>query len=152
MTNLVKVHTWSFATGIDGYVVNQNVELKGVCDAIRVTSRQSSSTPGIKRNIAVQANTNYILSVKGYASRKNAFLWAMDTITRQRLINCYKYLSCTMDWVSYKFNTGNCTSIDFGVLFTTPKIGDFMVLAEFEIVRCDVDCCATATTTSQLCN
>lgn len=152
MTNLVKVHTWSFASGVDGYISNQDVEMKTVCDALRVTSRQSSSTPGIKRNISVRPNTDYILSVKGYSNRTNAFIWAMDTHTRQRLIPCYKYLGCNMNWLSVKFNTGNSTNIDFGVLFTSPKIGDYMILAEFEIVRCDPDCCVAATQSSQSCH
>tara|TARA_B100000035_G_scaffold254122_1_gene223609 strand:+ start:33 stop:545 length:513 start_codon:yes stop_codon:yes gene_type:complete len=137
MKNLTKVHTWCFASGLDGYVSNQSVEMLQVCDAVRVTSKQSSSTPGIKRNLSVQANTDYILSVKGYSNRVNAFIWVMNKHTSQRLIPCYYYLGCQPCWKSYKFNTGCATNIDFGVLFTSPKIGDFMVLSEFELVRCD---------------
>ena len=145
MKQLTKIHTWCFGSGVDGYIANQNVKLDKVCDAIRVTSRQCTSTPGIRRNINVAANTDYILSVKGYSSKKNAFLWAMDNNTKERLIKCYEYLDCTNSWKSFKFNTGNTTNIDFGVLFTSPKIGDFMVIAEFELVRCDCNCCPTTT-------
>ncbi len=148
MSNLTKVHTWSFASGLDGYISNQDVEIKGVCDAILVTSKQSISTPGIKRNFSVLPNTDYILSVKGYSNRTNAFLWAMDKNTGTRLTSCYTYLGCQMCWKSYKFNTGCATNIDFGVLFTSPKIGDYMVLAEFELVRCDNEqlyCCPANT-------
>ena len=146
MSNLTKVHTWSFASGLDGYISNQDVEIKGVCDAILVTSKQSISTPGIKRNFTVLPDTDYILSVKGYSNRTNAFLWAMDKKTGLRLTTCYTYLGCQLCWKSYRFNTGTATNIDFGVLFTSPKIGDFMVLSEFELVRCDKElqnCCPT---------
>ena len=165
MSNLTKVHTWSFASGLDGYVSNQDVEIVDVCDAVRVTSKQSISTPGIKRNLSVLPDTDYILSVKGYSNRTNAFLWAMDKKTGLRLTTCYTYLGCQMEWKSYRFNTGAATNIDFGVLFTTPKIGDFMVLAEFEVVRCDkaqIYCCpantpalknnTTTTTLNSSCN
>ena len=104
MKNLTKVHTWCFASGLDGYVSNQSVEMLQVCDAVRVTSKQSSSTPGIKRNLSVQANTDYILSVKGYSNRVNAFIWVMNKHTSQRLIPCYYYLGCQPCWKSYKFN------------------------------------------------
>ena len=104
MSNLTKVHTWSFASGLDGYVSNQDVEIVDVCDAVRVTSKQSISTPGIKRNLSVQANTDYILSVKGYSNRVNAFIWVMNKHTSQRLIPCYYYLGCQPCWKSYKFN------------------------------------------------
>ena len=140
--SLTKVHTWCFASGVDGYVANQNVEIQSVRDAVKVTSRQSVSTPGIKRNICVEPNTEYIISVKGYSKRKNAFLWVMDAHDGSRLIPCYVYLDCQMSWKSYRFNTCNTSSINFGTLFTEPHIGDFMVIAEYEIVRCDkTECC-----------
>lgn len=139
--SLTKVHTWCFASGIDSYVANQNVEIKEVPDAIKVTSRQSMSTPGIKRNISVEPNTEYILSVKGYSNRKNVFLWVLDIYSGARLIPCYNYLDCQLSWKSSRFNTGNTSNIYFGALFTAPQIGDFMVISEFELVRCESQCC-----------
>lgn len=140
---LTKVHCWSFAHGKGPYVANQKVCIEKVCDAVKVTPKQTTSTPGIKTCIEVCPKTDYVLSVKGCANRKNAFLWAQDSNTKKRLICDYVYLPCEKDWVCVKFNTCCASRIEFGVLFTCPNNCDCMILNEVELCRYDnlYKCC-----------
>ncbi len=140
--NLTKVHCWSFAHGKGQYVANQKVCIEETCcDAIKVSPNQTTSTPGIKTCIDVCPKTDYVLSVKGCANRKNAFLWAQDSKTKKRLICDYHYLPCDPCWVCVTFNTCCATRIDFGVLFTCPDKCDCMLLNEIELCRYNKNCC-----------
>ena len=139
--NKTKVHCWSFASGIGTYVANQKVCIEEICDAVKVTPKQTKSTPGVRTCMKVCPNTDYLMYVRGSASSKNAFLWVQDAKTKKRLTCETIYLQCQPCWVCVKFNTGCATKVDLGVLFTCPDLCDCMSLHDIEVYRCEQPKC-----------
>lgn len=112
---------------------NQNVVIHRANDSVIVVSQQTHSTPGVLlKELNVTPNTEYKFEVEGFATSQNAFILVYQN--KQRLLSEYTFLPLnTNGTVKVVFNSNMNTTINAGVCFTSPQIGNTIYLKEMTL-------------------
>lgn len=117
---------WRSGDKDPSFELNQNVFVQIVNGKHEIVAQQNSSTPGIIfKNVAIQPNTTYTMSVFGHAGKEgSAFLAAYQG--SDILYSTYTFLPTQENsTTTFQFKTNNyMESITIGVCFTSPNIGD----------------------------
>lgn len=114
---------------------NQNVVIHRANDSVIVVSQQTYSTPGVLlKELKVTPNTEYKFEVEGFATSQNAFILVYQN--KQRLLSEYTFLPLnTNGTVKVVFNSNMNTTINAGVCFTSPQIGNTIYLKEMTLTE-----------------
>ena len=125
------------------WAANQRVAMQMTPTHITVTSKQSSSTPGVTTTVYLRASARYSAVVRGRRiGPARAFVWITDLLTKKRLVPNYALLSARSDVLTeVKFTTpasaNEYVPIGVGVLFTgPPACDDRFVLQSINIDEC----------------
>jgi len=123
----------------EGWVANQQVSLQpfelGV--PLRAMSQQAISTPGVSfNNVAVEKGATYEYSVEGKSSNANAYQWVEGC--GQNIVWRGPRLPTSLSRVTTTFTVPlDCSTdtINLGVLWSDPAVGDTMELFSYDIHR-----------------
>ena len=128
-TSLNIIH-WKSSMNQPPLYTNQNVIIQTGPNGHIITSQQTHSTPGVLlRNVQVSPNTKYRFKATGYANSSNAFFLIYQN--GRRLLSKYVYLPLwKKQTISAEFDSKTNTSINMGICFTGPAIGNTVYLEE----------------------
>jgi len=127
---------------LERWVANHQVTLEPFEHGapLRAMSQQAVSTPGVRfDNLAVEKGASYEFSVAGKSSRANAYQWVegcgRDIVPRG------PRLPTSLSRVTTSFTVPlDCSTdtVNLGVLWSDPAVGDTMELFSYDIHRIDL--------------
>lgn len=124
-----RVVQWTPSRNTPALQGNQHVMIHKSQSVYSVITHQSTSTPGaLLRNIPIKPYTEYRLMVTGYSKTHRAFLMAYSG--KVRLSPNYILLPESRGSVEAVFTTSSMTTINIGVCFTGPQVGDMFYVEE----------------------
>lgn len=124
-----KIIHWNAQRNEPQLQANQNVVVHKNNSAFIVTAQQTTSTPGaLIKNVRLHSGTDYTFTATGYATSPNAFLIVYNG--KHRLSPNYVVLPTTRGIVSVDFNSQQLRSVNIGICFTQPQIGNTFYIEE----------------------
>lgn len=124
-----KIIHWNAQRNEPQLQANQNVVVHKNNSAFIVTAQQTTSTPGaLIKNVRLHPDIDYTFTATGYATSPNAFLIVYNG--KHRLSPNYVVLPTTRGNVSIHFNPQKLRSVNIGICFTRPQIGNTFYIEE----------------------
>jgi hypothetical protein len=122
---------------------NQQVTLSIKDNILECQSGQTTSTPGVRRQITLPELKTYCLEVVGWANCPRAFVQILDPTNNQRLISRYKFLSQDRDAppLLVNFSPIGIKIVNITILFggsTPPTLNDKFWLRSVKITDRDL--------------